>query len=219
MKRTAFALALFVLAPTPAWAAGEACGSTKECADGFHCVQNVCVDGGVPTPEPKRDVQPIHGAFIGGSLGFSLPAIWSNFGEALTASLRFGALTRGGLQIALDASPTLLVNQGSFPAGLFDAVITIGGFVPLSEGVSWIFRGGIGGGVLAGRESPRSYGNAPPFGSVELRADVFGVAVRTGDRTVFEITVPSVRIAFVPSYDSHDAVYLFVVGVAYDRFL
>jgi len=46
-------------------------------------------------------------------------------------------------------------------------------------------------------------GIADEAGKMGLLAPAIRVAVRTGDRTVFEITVPSVRIAFVPSYNNN----------------
>jgi len=186
-------------------------------------MQNICVDLGPVAPEPvpaQKHREPIHGAFVGGSLGIAPLAVWGSAGLGLTSSFRVGLQTRDGWQIALDASPgTLLFGQGPAALGLFDAVVTGGILVRLDEGLSWIFRLGFGGGVIAGASSPYYAAPPPPLGFLEARADLFGVALRTGHRTLFEFTGPSARAILFPSSLNHDLLYMLVIGVAFDRFL
>jgi hypothetical protein len=161
----------------------------------------------------------LDGLFVGGSLGVALPATWKTGGEAFTSSFRIGWLTRDDWQITIDISPgTLLLNQGDAPLGLFEAGVTIGGLVPIGENVGWIFRFGVSGGVVLGRAPPPNISPSLPLGFVELRGDFFGVAIRTGKKTMFEFNAPSFRAVVMPSSTS-DLLYMAVINVAFHHFL
>jgi hypothetical protein len=149
-----------------------------------------------PLPPPRAQPEEVPAYwYVGGALGTTLPALWlGGLGEGLRGSFQAGFVIQH-FEFQLDVSPAATalfnVSGNGAPLGIFDATATVGGLVPMNSFASWIVRVGGGGGVaFAGNQV-----GGLPFG--ELRADIFGVAIRTSDHLRIEFNAPSYRVMFM----------------------
>ncbi len=195
--------------PEPARATlGERCSARSDCSAELRCLRNVCVDEAtLEASRPEATVTGTRG-YVGFALGTSLPAVWSSWGESFQLALRVGAIfdgpkrtahERDHIQLQLEVSPaaTLLTNIQPSAVGLFDVVGTVAYMVTISDIVSWIFRGGVGGGGIFGSTADAARGlPAQGFlsGFAEFRLDVVSVAIRPSKHVMVELNVPSFRI-------------------------
>jgi len=174
---------------------GSACRATSECAEGTHCVANVCREASFIAP--SKEEPPItpwfrgaHG-YLGATIGYGMSAPTGGIGQV---ALR-GGLMYSGLQLLLEVSPGSTVF-GLAQFGGFDVTGSVGGVIPLSRMFAWILRLGGGAGFIYG-DNCCNYGaqkeRASAFG--EFRADLFTVAIRPSDHLVIELALPSFRLA------------------------
>jgi hypothetical protein len=196
----------------PAHRPGSSCATHADC-DPLRCLRHVCVDEETFIAQraesaPRRDDGVRY--YLGGALGGVLPGlIDSQLGEGFQGALRGGILVNH-FQFQLDVSPgtTALFNVANQVVAAFEATGSAAYLAPLSERVSWIFRiGGGGGALFAGGTN-----GAVSFG--ELRADVFGVAVRSSDHVMVELNAPSYRLLF-PSGGSISMLWVTSLGIDY----
>ncbi len=172
---------------------GQPCGARADCADGLHCVANVCVDAATFESRTSEAASSGNWGFVGGAIGFLFPAVVGQYGgagEGAQLSLRLGVVLADVFQLQLDLAPaTVIGNAMPSAIGMFEAAATVGVLIPISDEVSWILRlGGGGGAMFGGREA----------GFGELRADVAGVAIRTSRHVFLEFNGPSWRLLFMP---------------------
>ncbi len=193
------AVALLALSPS-AFAQPTACGARSDCPARLRCLQNVCVDEdtfrAAQPDERRRDklafthTEPTR-AFIGFALGGVLPVVWNNVGTGGQFAMRVGVLVEGHAQFELEVGAAAIGGLAPSAAGSVDVVGMIGYLVPISDTVSWIVRGGGGGGAIFGDDRNFSSG---VFGFGEFRVDVFGVAIKTSKSVLVEFNAPSFRV-------------------------
>ena len=175
---------------------GDTCDARADCNEGLRCFKNRCVDREAfrsASRDPySRDVTR---PYVGMSFGAMVPVIWNNVGEGASFAVSVGALIAGHVQLQLEASPstTVLTNLTQQALPLVDVVGTAGYLVPISDMVSWIIRGGVGGGIVYSTQG------GVVAGLVEFRLDTLGVAIRTSRHLVVEFNASSLRLMFVPS--------------------
>jgi hypothetical protein len=128
-------------------------------------------------------------AFVGATLGASLPALWYQAGTAEQLALRIGFVL-SGIQVQLEVSPGTTVMTNVFTAssavGLFDVAGSVGALIPITDAVFWILRIGGGAGLVFGLSSTFAFG--------DMRLDVTGVAIRASSHMSIELMVPSLRL-------------------------
>ena len=158
--------------------------------------------------EPKADGR--YALSLGGAVGGVLPVLFSSqVGVGAQAALRGGVIVQR-VQFQLDVSPAstvLSVSGRTFAT--FETTGSVGYLARLSDRASWVFRVG-GGGAAA------FTGGA--LGSVrfgEVRADVFGVAVRTSDHLLVELNAPSYRVLIPVNGSGVSMMWVTSVGIDY----
>jgi hypothetical protein len=205
-------------AGTPA-AIPRVCALTDDCPTGLRCHRGTCL-----TPETQeqellavvesaRATRGLTGTrpFLGGSLGAFHPGVWG--GEAnggVQATFRAGSFF-DRIQLQLEFTPgTALLGlfPGYGPIGLVEGTGSVGVFLPISDSVSWVLRGGAGLGLVI------DHGYRKPFfdrgdwalGFAELRMDLAGLAIQTSEHFFLEVSAPSYRVYFVPGSARTDQV-------------
>ncbi len=177
---------------------GEACRARSDCSADLRCLRAICVDE--PTFEQQRPVerQPQLSrtyTYAGGAAGAVLPALGSSAGEGASFALRLGRVI-DQLQLQLELSPatTALANVTPSVMTQLDLVGSIAWLPRISDMVSWVVRFGGGGGLLLCQSCDGTTNSVGSFGFGELRADVFGVQVRTSAHLMVELAAPSFRV-------------------------
>ncbi len=203
---------------------GEACGAHADCKAGLRCSKNACVAEQSFQSEREHERAPRVTlgkdqtfGYAGAAIGFSLPTIWGSGGEGFQLAARLGVVF-GPVQLQLEVSPgsTALVNETPNALGLFDAVASIGFYIPLSDMVSWLIRFGGGGGFLFNVNNYyycTTCGLTAGFG--EFRFDVFGVGIRPSKHLLIELNVPSFRIT-TNVENSNNMIWMWVTSFGVD---
>ncbi len=222
--RAHLVIAALVLIAWPARA--QQCGAAADCAGSLRCLQNRCVDEATfqssqvakSASKTGYDDEGTRG-YLGFELGGVLPVVWNGAGagEGAQLAVHAGILIDGHAQFQIVASPasTVLTNLASSSAiGSFDIVGTLAYLVPIGDLASWILRVGGGGGAVFGSNTPLGANAVGGFG--EVRADLFGVAIRTSKHLLLEFTAPSFRVMFLPEFPSSNVMLQWVTSLTID---
>ncbi len=200
----------------------QRCRARVDCAEGFRCLENVCVDHATYESSRPHDTVDADSAFrfyVGAVIGPSIPTTWGNWGEGVQLAVHVGALYER-VQFQLEVSPgsTLITNVSSSPLGMFEVAGTIGYLIRISDMVSWLVRIGGGGGAVFGNSFPGCCGNNPggTAAFAAFRADVFGVAIRPSTHILMELNVPSFRLMIFPGPTDNNAMTMWVTSFAFN---
>jgi hypothetical protein len=182
---------------------GTSCQSSMECGS-LKCIQNRCTSStaSLASTDPKEEES--HGwmdfTFGEGTHGFTGISMLGGPGALLDidpaevegvepawAFELYGGVLINRFELALHFSPVAYKLYDANPDTQLSARLTVGGYIPITESVSWVMRAGAG---FAAVNTGLERDDVLPM----LQADLIGVAIHVGHLNI-EIDAPSYRVA------------------------
>lgn len=215
---------------------GTTCQSSAECGS-LRCIQNVCTSGVTPvrtgagggpggdeTTEESAGSEWLSFPFGEGTHGFagismmggpaevyiyaSGPFSGTVGVEGAFAFEFYGGVMFDRFELAAHFSP-VATKPYDVPGSDTNLAlrVTAGGYIPISDMVSWVLRGGVG---FLAVNSPLPNDDILP----QFQADLVGVAIHVGHLNI-EVGAPSFRLAIAPDAEVMIMNWLFGVKTAY----